>query len=292
MITRYECLAALCLFAMIACVSAQEQNQAVIEGPVKDDAKGIQVFTVSSPYTGGKNRIEVLLPDKLEPGKKYPVLYVLPVGGDFGGQYGDQIQEIRKSDAHNKYGIICVSMAFDKVPWYGCHATDKKIRHDEYIKLVVVPLIEKTFPASPLPEDRLLIGFSKSGWGGVSLFLRNLDFFGAVCSWDAPLMMDEKGLKWGSAKHFGTPEHAAAYVPVTLIKKHSSELAGKSKRMAIFGSSLYGKDTKEFHKLLDNLSVPHFYDNSLKGKHHWESGWLPKALDIFLEQRIKPKDKS
>ncbi len=280
-----------CFMESVLAQTPQTEEKPVIEGPVKNDAKGIQVFTVSSPYTGGKNNVEVLLPDKLEPGRKYPVLYVLPVGGDFGGQYGDQIQEVRKSDAHNRYGVICVSMAFDTVPWYGSHATDKKIRHDDYIKLVIVPLIEKSFPASQEPKDRLLIGFSKSGWGAVSLLLRNLNFFGAACSWDAPLMMDEKNLKWGSAKHFGTPEQAAPHVPVTLVKQQAAELTGKPARLAITGFNLYGADTKAFHKLLEEQKVPHLYDDTLKFKHHWESGWLPKALDLFLGKQVKPEEK-
>ncbi len=281
----------MCCMAFAQAQTPEAEEKTVVEGPVKNDAKGIQVFTVASPYTGGKNAVEVLLPDKMESGRKYPVLYVLPVGGDFGGQYGDQLQEVRKSGAHNRYGVICVSMAFDNVPWYGSHATDKKIRHDEYIKKVVVPLVEKNFPASQDPKDRLLIGFSKSGWGAVSLLLRNLDFFGAACSWDAPLMMDEKNLKWGSAKHFGTPEQAAPNVPVTLVKKHAAELVGKPPRLAILGHSLYGQDTQAFHKLLDEQKVPHLYDDSLKFKHHWESGWLPKALDIFLKQNVKTESK-
>jgi hypothetical protein len=53
------------------------------------------------------------------------------------------------------------------------------------------------------------------------------------------------------------------------------------------GFNLYGADTKAFHKLLDEQKVPHLYDDTLKSKHHWESGWLPKALDIFLAQQVK-----
>ncbi|HPO90698.1 MAG TPA: alpha/beta hydrolase-fold protein [Victivallales bacterium] len=260
-----------------------------IEGPIKVPNKGIDIFSVSSPYTGGNNKIEVLLPEKIQEKIKYPVLYILSVGGDFGGKYGDQIMEIKKSGLHNTYNLICVSMAFDTVPWYGSHATNKQIQHDLYIKTVVIPLIEKFYPASNEAKDRILIGFSKSGWGAISLLLRNQDIFGFACSWDAPLMMDENNLKWGSAKHFGSKEHATAYVPINLVKKYAPELSKQKAKMAILGSSLYGKDTKAFHNLLDELKVPHIYSNDLKFEHHWESGWLPKALELLMTFRLNSK---
>ena len=42
----------------------------------------------------------------------------------------------------------------------------------------VVPLIEEHYSALGTAEGRLLFGFSKSGWGALTLILRNPDFFG------------------------------------------------------------------------------------------------------------------
>jgi poly(3-hydroxybutyrate) depolymerase len=253
-----------------------------IEGPVDDAAKGVKVFKVDSPYLGRASTVEVLLPDKLEEGRTYRTLYVLPVEGGIGGQYGDGLAEVRKADAHNRYGLICVTMSFDSVPWYGAHATNPRIRHEEFIKRVVVPLVESRFPASGKPAGRLLIGFSKSGWGAISLLLRDPAFFGAACSWDAPLMMTEAKLGYASKHHFGTPEQAAPYVPVNLVKQRAAELAKGPPRLTILGKNTFGGDTRKFHELLDAHGVPHRYDNELTFKHHWESGWVPKALEIFL----------
>ncbi len=267
----------------LAMLGAQEADPpAKIEGPTDNTTKGVKVFSVVSSYLGSASTVEVLLPDKLESGRTYRTLYVLPVEGGIGGQYGDGLAEVRKANAHNRYGLICVTMSFDSVPWYGAHATDPNIRHEDFIKKVVVPLVESRFPASGKPEDRLLIGFSKSGWGAVSLLLRDPAFFGAACSWDAPLMMTEADLKWGSRKHFGTAEQAAPYVPVTLAKQRSAELAKGPARLTILGNNTFGPHTKQFHDLLQAEGIPHHYDNSLKVKHHWESGWVPKALEIFL----------
>jgi hypothetical protein len=257
-------------------------NDVRIEGPTDNPAKGVKAFNIDSPYLGKTSTIEVLLPDKLEEGRTYRTLYVLPVEGGIGGQYGDGLAEVRKADAHNKYGLICVTMSFDSVPWYGAHATDPRKRHAEFIKKVVVPLVESRFPASGKPKDRLLIGFSKSGWGAVSLLLRDPDFYGSACAWDAPLMMTEADLKWGSKNHFGTPEAAAPYVPVTLVRQRAAMFAGGSPRLTIVGSDNFGPHVRKFHELLQSLNVPHHYSNDLKFKHHWESGWVRGAMEIFL----------
>ncbi|MEX1087834.1 MAG: alpha/beta hydrolase-fold protein [Phycisphaeraceae bacterium] len=263
-------------------MAADDADSTRIDGPTHDGDKGVDVFKVDCPYLGKTSTVEVLLPDKLEEGKKYRTLYVLPVEGGIGGQFGDGLAEVRKADAHNRYGLICVTMSFGSVPWYGAHATDPHIRHEDFIKKVVVPLVESRFPATGKPEDRLLIGFSKSGWGAVSLLLRDPAFWGAACSWDAPLMMDERDLKWGSRKHFGTPEQAAPYVPVTLVKQRAAELAKGSPRLTILGHDLFGPHTRQFHQLLQEKGVPHRYDDSLTLKHHWASGWVAKALEVFL----------
>ena len=49
------------------------------------DANGFLVHTVTSPYQSGETQIRVLLPDERPPGKRFPVLYVLPVEAGNGG---------------------------------------------------------------------------------------------------------------------------------------------------------------------------------------------------------------
>ena len=50
--------------------------------------------------------IRVLLPDITETGVRCPVLYVLPVEAGDGSRYGDGLAECRRSDVHNRYGVI------------------------------------------------------------------------------------------------------------------------------------------------------------------------------------------
>ncbi|CAN5367971.1 hypothetical protein BH10PLA1_BH10PLA1_01580 [soil metagenome] len=279
---RHTAITCLIAFLLMSARLTYAEEPPTIKGPIDDAASGFKVFQVDSAYLGKTSTVQVLLPDKLEPGQTYRTLYVLPVNGGIGGEFGDPLVEVRKAGIHNRYKVICVTMSFDTVPWYGANATDPKIRHDLFLKNVVVPLVEKNFPVTGHAADRLLIGFSKSGWGAVSLLLRDPDFFGAACAWDAPLMMTEQDLKWGSRKHFGTPAAAAPYVPATLVKQKAADFAKGPPRLTILGHNLYEHDTRAFHELLQAQGIPHRYDNDLPAKHRWDSGWLPKAVEIML----------
>ena len=53
--------------------------------------------------------------------------------------------------------------------------------------------IEQHYPARADRDGRLLVGFSKSGWGAYSLLLRHPDRFGKAAAWDAPLMEERAG---------------------------------------------------------------------------------------------------
>jgi hypothetical protein len=104
-----------------------------------------------------------------------------------------------------------VAPTFSHLPWYADHPTDKEIRQETYLLRVVLPLVERTYPVQSQLEGRLLIGFSKSGFGAWTLLLRHPEVFGRAAAWDAPLMMDRLG-KYGTDGVFGTPENFGAMV--------------------------------------------------------------------------------
>ena len=263
-----------------------------IAGPVRNAKKGVDVFTVRSPYLGGANKVEVLLPDDFAPQKRYRVLYVLPVNAGIGGRWGDCLQQVKKTGLHNEHDLICVTMAFDTTPWYGAHATDPSIRHEAYIKEVVVPLVEKHYPAGKSAENRLLLGFSKSGWGSFSLLLRSPQFFGYACSWDAPLIMDgdDYGI-WSTEKHWGTKENFLRYLPTKWAAENADKFR-QQKRLVLLGHQLFGNrwacpedspHTATFHERLSRLDIRHVYDNTIEAPHSWNEKWLVPAIRRLVE---------
>jgi enterochelin esterase-like enzyme len=244
-----------------------------ITGPEK--AGGLLTYVIKSDYQAKPCKVYVLLPDKCDPKKKYKVLYVLPAWTPS----TEGILEAKKLNLHNKYDIICVAMDFSTDPWYADHPDHPKRRYDSYLPDIIIPFIDKTFRTLAAPEGRILVGFSKSGLGAVTLLLRHLDVFGRAGSWDGILIMDNRPQFFGSDKHY-----LANYYMPNLVKQHAAKLKGKPARLAIMGYGIasFEKLTQDAHKLLDKHGIPHFYENGIRRNHEWGSGWLAPLVEVLM----------
>lgn len=246
-----------------------------VTGPILKD--GIQTYVVSSDYQEKPCNLYVLLPDHFDKSKKYKVLYVLPAWAPS----PEGIKEIKKLDLANKYNVICVGPDSSRMPWYVDDEVNPRIRNDTYIPDVIVPFIDKRFPTIAKPEGRILIGYSKAGMGAVSLLLRHPDVFGRAGSWDGIIMMQNRPEFYGSKEHF-----AGYYVP-TLMQERAAMLKGQPARIAIAGFGDLKRDCDEAHALMDKLGIPHFYDNSVKRRHEWNSGWLSPLVKVLMTDDMR-----
>lgn len=262
---------------------AIEGESEVRFSPATVDEDGFTSHTVQSPYQSGPTEIRLLLPDRMDKGKTYPVIYVLPVEAGRGKRYGDGLLEVKTHDLHNTHQAIFVAPTFSKLPWYADHPTQPKIRQESYFLKVVVPLVEKLYPASKQPKDRLLLGFSKSGWGAWTLLLRNPDTFGRAAAWDAPLMMENVG-QYGNGPIFGPQENFENYRPASLLRKQAKHLQEK-KRLILTGYGSFRKHHEQTHQLLAELKIPHEYRDGPQRKHDWHSGWVKEAVERLLSGR-------
>src|SRR5205807_6283589 len=133
----------------------------------------------------------------------------------------------------NKLQAVFVAPTFSHLPWYADHPTKAEMRQEAYFLKVVVPFTEKPYRLQAEASGRLLLGFSKSGWGAFSLLLRHPDVFAKAAAWDAPLMMDAPG-KYGSGDIFGTKENFQKYQLTRLLEERAGKL-GDGKRLAVLG---------------------------------------------------------
>jgi S-formylglutathione hydrolase FrmB len=267
-------LATLC--ALLA-LGAGEKDVSVSDAKTED---GVLVHEVRSPYQAGPTKIRILLPDTLEKGKKYPVVYVLPVEAGTENRYGDGLKEVKKLDLHNSLKATFVSPTFSHLPWYADHPTKLDVRQESYFLKVVVPFVEKTYPAKTEQSGRLLLGFSKSGWGAFSLLLRHPDVFGKAAAWDAPLMMDAPG-KYGSGDIFGTADNFAGYRVSALLETRAEKLQ-KEPRLILLGYGNFREPHKQAHELMTKLKIAHEYRDGPSRKHDWHSGWVEEAAKLLL----------
>jgi S-formylglutathione hydrolase FrmB len=268
----------------------------VLPEPQADAVRGVWTLDVVSSLLGGTNRVEVLLPDRLDKNERHPTLYLLPVEPAQGRAFGDGMQLARRLDVHNRHGLVVVAPSFDTMPWYGNHANDPGIRHEDYLVRELVPLIERHWPTGGTPERRLLLGFSKSGWGAWTLIARHPAVFGYAASWDAPLAMDAGSFgEFETAQHFGTREQYVQYLPTELLQSNAAPFQQKT-RLVLAGESLFGKvasplarradpaysHTREMHERLLKYGVKHTYIPELASRHAWNETWMEPTLDALM----------
>ena len=266
---------------------AEDKNRIEISAPVDDG--GFQLHTVRSPYQAGTTKIRVLLPDAFDKSQRYRALYVLPVEALDGQRWGNGLKTIRKAGLHNRHKLVCVAPTFSHLPWYADHPSDPMIRQESYLTRVVLPLVEKNYPVIPGRAGRLLVGFSKSGWGAFTLLLRNPEVFAAAAAFDAPLALDRPG-PYGSGPIFGSRENFEKYRVESLLKKNAGRL-GSSKRLALLGHFVnFRKQHEKARSWMNSLKIQHHWHKGQRWKHSWESGWLPRAIALIAgDDKVQPE---
>ena len=191
--------------------------------------------------------------------------------------------EVKKNDLHNKFQAVFVAPSFSHLPWYADHPTRAEIRQETYFLKVVLPFIEKSYPVQADAGGRLLVGFSKSGWGAFSLLLRHPDLFGKAAGWDAPLMMARPN-NFGMGDIFGTQENFEKYQITSLLEQRADKLQ-KGKRLIVLGYGGFRDHHEKAHALMTRLKIDHDYQDGPARKHEWGSGWLPEAVGRLLPGR-------
>ena len=250
--------------------------------PAELEDENILVHQVHSEFQAGRTKIRVLLPDAVDKAKKYRVAYVLPVEPADEKRWGNSVEEVRKLNLHNKHDLICVFPTFSHLPWYADHPTNPEIRQETYLLKVVIPFVEQNYPALAERDGRLLVGFSKSGWGAWSLMLRHPDMFGKAAAWDAPLMMAQPN-NYGMQPIFATQENFAKYQLSALVKSRAREL-GDSARLISIGYGNFRTHHQQLHELTESIKLPCIYQDGPQRKHAWNSGWLEGAVDLLVKE--------
>ncbi len=172
---------------------------------------------------------------------------------------------------------------FSHLPWYADHPSDPEIRQESYLLKVVLPFVESHYPVQAGRDGRLLLGYSKSGWGAFSLLLRHPDTFARAAAWDAPLMLDRPG-RYGSGDIFGSQANFEDYQVTRLLERRAGELR-ECPRLALLGYGNFRGDHETFHDILTDLKVPHVYEDGPEREHTWGSGWLHGAVRWLVQGR-------
>ena len=243
----------------------------------------VESFFLDGEYQDGPTEVRVLLPEKTAKGARHPVMYLLPVEPGPSSRYGDPVREAVVHGVANGYGVICVEPTFTEWPWYCDHATNPKVRQESHMLNVVLPFVEGNFPATAAPEGRLLLGFSKSGWGAFSLILRHPDVFGKAAAWDAPMTRNEMKPEWGMSCAFGTEGNFKRYQILRALKASAGRFTG-APRLFLMGHGNCKECLDATHEEMVRLGMAHEYRKGPRREHNWVSGWFPEAVDWLMRK--------
>ncbi|MDB6168335.1 MAG: dependent oxidoreductase, partial [Verrucomicrobia bacterium] len=250
--------------------------------PGVPDRNGIIVHEVQSPRQAGPTEIRMLLPEHTG-SDRLPVIYVLPVETGTKTDLGDPLLEIKRLNLQNICNVIFVEPTFSATPWYADNPNDPKVRQETYLLKDVIPFVDRRYPTRARPDGRLLVGFSKSGWGAWTLMLRHPATFGRAAAWDAPMMLDHYSA-WGSAPIYGSQENFEQYRITNLLRSNVAELRAstRSPRLILTGYAVFQDHHEQVHALMKELGVPHVFRNGPRLKHDWCSGWLEESISLLL----------
>ncbi len=244
---------------------------------------------IPSPYQADSTTIRVLLPDEIIPGEKYRVLYILPVIENDNRRYGGGLEEVMKYNFHNEYKLICVAPEFTAKPWYCDHATDMGKQDESHFLKTVLPFIDENYPTLETAEGRLLMGFSKSGWGAFTLILRNPEKFHRAVGWDSGIRVDTGPITEEERAErietlFGSLANFEKYRLSNLLKERGTELGEETRLFYYNCEGKRGPGGAEIHRIMVELEIPHLYWYEPHRKHSWESGWIPDAVKFLVNE--------
>jgi Ca2+-binding RTX toxin-like protein len=254
-------------------------------GPFRD-GQGFEYYKIESPYERAATTVRIMMPTTVVPGVQYPAVYVLPVGPGLSTQFGDGLVTLKSLGVQNTENAVFVAPSFTDMPWYADNAYSKNIWQETYFVSVVVPFIEHQYPVLAEPDGRLLLGFSKSGYGAFSMLLRHPDYFGRAMAWDPPFMMSDPREGWGFPGILGSTANFENYRITSLLQKNASYFQGPTPRLLFSGYSYQywwlRADEQAMDRLMTSLGITHVYVPGTQRSHVWYSGWMAGAVDMLL----------
>ncbi len=201
-----------------------------------------------------------------------------------GSRYGDGLRVIEQAKLHNAYQMIFVAPTFSDLPWYADHPSHLGVRQESHLVRFVIPFVEQRYAVSRSAADRLLLGFSKSGYGAFSLLLRRPDVFGKAYSWDSPIAMATPVTPWGSLPIYGTRANFARYHVTSLLRQQAPRLVDGPPRLFLAGYSFdsFRSDHAKTAALMRSLHIPHGYDPGRFRGHSWNTGWVSGGVSWLV----------
>jgi hypothetical protein len=204
------------------------------------------------------------------------IVFTLPVEAQSKAyRYGNGIREaVKLIDAGLvRDNVLFVQPEFTRIPWYGNHPDNPRIGQENYLLETVA---EVKVQYQDFSVRIYLLGFSKSGWGSMSLIFSHPELFDGILIWDAPLSAGT-GLRWGMDEVFDNERYFTEryWLPGRLSE---AERIPKNKQIVVGGYDNFRAESVGFVDTLRSAGISVVHLDQLNYPHTWDKNWMYPLL--------------
>ena len=264
---------------VIGPASASSSPQFVYQGV---DGNGVQLYSVTWSTLGSHPfAVRVLAPDHPSTNYEHSFLFALPVeAGLAQSTYGSGLDELRLLDVQNQYNATIIEPIFPINSWYADNPTDPTIDFETFTATILPAWVDSNFATSGT-EENLLIGFSKSGYGGLDLLFKHPSVFDAAAVCDFPGdMAAYNDYGSSSSADYGTDANFQNNYRMTgtFIDTWKAPFTTQD-RILISEGPVFATQVADFDALLTSHGVEHtLLTTQTSDPHSWPGGWLSDAV--------------
>jgi len=186
------------------------------------NAARVDTIVVYSNAMQKNIKVAVVIPDnaKLQPGVKFPVVYLLH---GYSGNYGSWLKDAPQLQYRaDQYQVMLVCPDGGYGSWYYDSPINDSIKYETFISNELLPYIDSHFPTSANKDHRAITGLSMGGHGGLFLGMRHPNLFGNAGSVCGGVDIRPFPNSWDIKKSLGTiieqPQNWTDYSVVTIAK--------------------------------------------------------------------------
>lgn len=230
--------------------------------------------------------VTVITPEGYDPGKSYPVVYILH------GYSDDHRIWIKKGvvgDLADQYQVMAVMPDGGYSSWYFDSPMMPEYRYETFVINELIPYVDSNYSTIPDREGRAVTGHSMGGHGALYLSFRHQDVFGSAGAMSGGVDFRPFSHKWDISQRLGTiEEHPENWDQNTVI--NMTHLLTPDSLNIVFDcgtSDFFYEVNCNFHQKLLEENIPHEF-HSRPGGHTWPY-WMNaiKYHFLFFADRFK-----
>jgi hypothetical protein len=254
-------------------VSPLSPPQFVYQGT---DATGAQVYDITNASGLEPFAVRVLTPE--HPSTVYPhsFLYDLQVEpGLAQSTWGSGLNELENLDVEDQYNATIIEPIFPMDSCYADNPNNPTIDYETFVADILPQWVDSNFSTTGT-EQNLLVGFSKSGYGGLDLELKHPSVFSAVAAFDFPGdMTSYDAYGSSSANDYGTQANFQDNYEMnaSFIEAHATPFTSQD-RILISEGPIFQSQVADFDTLLTSQGIMHTTLNQTTETLRWYGGWL------------------